>query len=185
MLSEERIAEIRAKNVTPAVKPYYTKPLHVKQGYKQWVWDVTGRRYLDLYAGVVTTGVGHCHPRVVRAAGEQMSRLAHITTYYQYDSHFSYAEKLAARLPGKLKARWPIACAVDEDEDEEKGEEVRCATRHVSVASRVQVVYLVNSGGEATDLALLMARLYSGCPTVLALRWLRALCALGLLRHCL
>ena len=114
VLSEERIAEIRAKNVTPAVKPFYSKPLHVKQGYKQWVWDVTGRRYLDLYAGVVTTGVGHCHPRVVRAASEQLSRLAHITTYYQYDSHFSYAEKLAARLPGKLKARLPIACALKE-----------------------------------------------------------------------
>lgn len=110
-LSEERVKEIRAKNVTPAIKPFYTKPLHVKQAQRQWVWDVEGRRYLDLYAGVVTTSVGHCHPRVVRAASEQMSRLAHITTYYLYDSYLSYAEKLAARMPGKLKARLLFLCS--------------------------------------------------------------------------
>ena len=164
VLSEERIAEIRAKNVTPAVKPYYSKPLHVRQGYKQWVWDVDGRRYLDLYAGVVTTGVGHSHPRVVRAASEQIARLAHISTYYVYDSYLEYAEKLAARLPGKLKVR---ASRMHMSRGERHNKSRRVQSNRITLS---QVVYLVNSGGEANDLALLMARLYSGCPTVVALR---------------
>ena len=34
------------------------------QGYMQWLYDHTGRRYLDLFAGIVTVSVGHCHPYV-------------------------------------------------------------------------------------------------------------------------
>lgn len=32
------------------------------QGYKQWLWDHEGKRYLDLYAGIITISVGYCHP---------------------------------------------------------------------------------------------------------------------------
>lgn len=28
----------------------------------QWLWDSDGKRYLDLFGGIVTVGVGHCHP---------------------------------------------------------------------------------------------------------------------------
>ena len=28
----------------------------------QWLWDSAGKRYLDLFAGIVTVSVGHCHP---------------------------------------------------------------------------------------------------------------------------
>ena len=32
------------------------------QGKMQWLWDSNNKRYLDLFGGIVTVGVGHCHP---------------------------------------------------------------------------------------------------------------------------
>ena len=40
------------------------------EGKMQYVWDETGRRYLDALGGIVTVSVGHCHPDVVEAAQE-------------------------------------------------------------------------------------------------------------------
>ncbi len=40
----------------------------------QWLWDEKGNRYLDMFAGIVTVSVGHCHPKVTEAAKKQMDR---------------------------------------------------------------------------------------------------------------
>lgn len=47
---------------TPSERPYYKKPLLLHEGRKQWLWDHEGRQYLDMFGGIVTVGVGHCHP---------------------------------------------------------------------------------------------------------------------------
>jgi glutamate-1-semialdehyde aminotransferase len=44
------------------------------QGKMQWLWDQDGRRYLDMFAGIVTVSVGHCHPRVTAALEKQIHR---------------------------------------------------------------------------------------------------------------
>ena len=36
--------------------------IFVLKGHMQWLWDNNGKRYLDLFAGIVTVSVGHCHP---------------------------------------------------------------------------------------------------------------------------
>lgn len=56
--------EIRKQNCNPMTTKmtYYKKPAFIHQGYMQWLWDVDGKRYLDLFAGVATISVGHCHP---------------------------------------------------------------------------------------------------------------------------
>ncbi len=46
----------------------------------QFVFDETGRLYLDALAGIVTVSVGHCHPHVVEAANRQNETLQHSTT---------------------------------------------------------------------------------------------------------
>jgi alanine-glyoxylate transaminase/(R)-3-amino-2-methylpropionate-pyruvate transaminase len=107
----------------------------IVEGSMQYLYDETGRRYLDAFGGIVTVSVGHCHPKVVAALNRQNERLQHTTTIYLHPNISTYAEKLAAKMPGDLK-----------------------------------VCYFVNSGSEANDLALLMARLYTGNFDVIALR---------------
>ncbi|XP_022618585.1 alanine--glyoxylate aminotransferase 2, mitochondrial-like [Seriola dumerili] len=128
-MSKERMMEIRRQNCNPMTMKitYYKKPVFIHQGHMQWLWDVDGKRYLDLFAGVATVGVGHCHPKVTAAAEQQMKRLWHTTNIYVYPPLHEYCEKLASYLPDPLK-----------------------------------VVYLTNSGSEANDLAMLMARLHTG-----------------------
>jgi len=69
----------------------------------QWVWDHEGRRYLDMFSGIVTVSVGHCHPKVVCGLNEQADKLWHTTQLYMHSPLHEYAEKLAATMPGNLK----------------------------------------------------------------------------------
>ncbi|XP_043280950.1 alanine--glyoxylate aminotransferase 2, mitochondrial isoform X2 [Venturia canescens] len=131
----DTVRESRTKNVSPSHKPFYKTPLLIHEGRDQWLWDHTGRRYLDMFGGIVTVSVGHCHPKIVAAASTQLGRLAHTTSIYMHSGFYEYAEKLRSKLPNELS-----------------------------------VVYMVNSGSEATDLAFLMARLYTGAHDIISLQ---------------
>jgi alanine-glyoxylate transaminase/(R)-3-amino-2-methylpropionate-pyruvate transaminase len=48
----------------------------------QWLWDHTGDRYLDMFGGIVTVSVGHCHPKVNEALKQQVDTLWHTTSIY-------------------------------------------------------------------------------------------------------
>ncbi len=133
--SPDEILGLRKKFLNPGIFLYYKKPLTLVEGKMQYVWDETGRRYLDALGGIVTISVGHCHPDVVAAAHQQNELLQHSTTIYLHPNVAQYAEALAAKMPGDLK-----------------------------------VCYFVNSGSEANDLALLMARAYTGNYDAIALR---------------
>src|SRR4051794_38777455 len=125
--SADQVLAKRKQFLSPGLFLYYKKPMMLVEGKMQYVWDDTGKRYLDGLAGIVTISVGHCHPYVVATANRQNEILQHSTTIYLHPNIGEYAEKLASKLPGDLK-----------------------------------VCYFVNSGSEANDLALLMARLYTG-----------------------
>ncbi|CAH1155628.1 unnamed protein product [Phaedon cochleariae] len=134
-LPYDDLTTIRRTNLNPALTTYYSKPLALHQGYKQWLFDIDGRRYLDMFAGVCTVSVGHCHPKITRAVSEQMEILGHATNIYYHTKIHEYAMKLSETLPGSLKC-----------------------------------IYFVNSGSEANDLALLMARSYTGRFDVISLK---------------
>src|SRR6266540_7525125 len=121
------VLALRKQYLNPGLFLYYKQPIMVVEGKMQYVWDDTGKRYLDGLGGIVTVSVGHCHPHVVAAANKQNELLQHSTTIYLQPNIAAYAEKLASKMPDDLK-----------------------------------VCYFVNSGSEAHDLALLMARLYTG-----------------------
>ncbi len=125
----------RREFLNPGIFHFYQRPLMIVEGKGQWLFDETGRRYLDAIGGIVTISVGHCHPRVVAAINRQNELLQHTTTIYLHPNVALYAKELAAKLPGELK-----------------------------------VVYFVNSGSEANDLAVMMARAYTGNYDVIALR---------------
>lgn len=69
----------------------------------QYVYDHNGRKYLDMFGGIVTISVGHCHPYVVEAVTKQMNQLWHTTNIYMHPNIHKYAEKLTSKLPGELK----------------------------------------------------------------------------------
>ncbi|XP_005931304.1 alanine--glyoxylate aminotransferase 2, mitochondrial [Haplochromis burtoni] len=104
-MSKDRMIEIRRQNCNPMTMKvtYYKKPVFIHQGYMQWLWDVDGRRYLDLFAGVATVSVGHCHPKVTAAAEQQLKKLWHTTNIYVYPTLHEYCEKLASHFPDPLK----------------------------------------------------------------------------------
>jgi alanine-glyoxylate transaminase/(R)-3-amino-2-methylpropionate-pyruvate transaminase len=133
--SYEEVLRLKNRYVTPTSVPNYKTPLMIVEGSMQYLFDHTGRRYLDVIGGIVTISVGHCHPYVVQKVKEQTERLQHITSIYLHPNIGQYAEMLASKLPDDLS-----------------------------------VCYFVNSGSEANDMALLMARLYTGNYDAVALR---------------
>lgn len=90
---------MRVDKVSPASFTFYREPLLIVDGKMQYLFDHTGKRYLDFISGVSTVGLGHCHPRITEAMKAQMDRLQHITTIYLNDQHSMFAEELTAKLP--------------------------------------------------------------------------------------
>src|SRR5262249_51346317 len=73
----------------------YEHPLKIVRGWMQYLYDDTGRAYLDVYNNVPL--VGHSHPRVVRAAREQLA-LLNTNTRYLHDNVKRYAERRTQNL---------------------------------------------------------------------------------------
>jgi 4-aminobutyrate aminotransferase-like enzyme/Ser/Thr protein kinase RdoA (MazF antagonist) len=119
--------EILGKNLSVS----YRRPLKIVRGWMQYLYDDTGRAYLDVFNNVPL--VGHGHPRVVRAAQEQLA-LLNTNTRYLHDNVVRYAERLASLLPEPLR-----------------------------------VCYFLNSGSEANELALRLARAHTKREDILVL----------------
>jgi len=102
----------------------YRNPVKIVRGWMQYLFDETGRRYLDAYNNV--PHVGHCHPRVVQSAVNQM-KVLNTNTRYLHDRVNRYAERLLSTVPDPLS-----------------------------------VCYFVNSASEGNELALRLARAYTG-----------------------
>jgi alanine-glyoxylate transaminase/(R)-3-amino-2-methylpropionate-pyruvate transaminase len=94
---------MRKEFLSPAIFHYYRKPIMIVEGKGQYLFDQTGRRYLDGFGGIVTVSVGHCHPEVVKAANLQNETIQHTTTIYLNPGIAQYAKELAAKMPGDLK----------------------------------------------------------------------------------
>jgi 4-aminobutyrate aminotransferase-like enzyme/Ser/Thr protein kinase RdoA (MazF antagonist) len=77
----------------------YRTPLHIVRGYRQYLYDETGREFLDGVNNV--PHVGHCHPRVNVAAAQQM-RILNTNTRYLHRALVDYAERLTAKMPDPL-----------------------------------------------------------------------------------
>jgi 4-aminobutyrate aminotransferase-like enzyme len=121
----------RNKLLGPSLGVSYRKPLKIVRGWRQYLYDETGRAYLDVYNNVPL--VGHSHPRVVSAAQKQLAVL-NTNTRYLHENILRYAERLTGLLPKPL-----------------------------------EVCFFVNSGSEANELALRMARTYTGSEDVIVL----------------
>jgi ornithine--oxo-acid transaminase len=79
---------------------YHPLPVVISEGEGAWVTDVEGRRYLDMLAAYSALNFGHRHPRLIRAAQEQLGRLTLTSRAFHTDQFGPFCAELAA-LCGK------------------------------------------------------------------------------------
>jgi 4-aminobutyrate aminotransferase-like enzyme/Ser/Thr protein kinase RdoA (MazF antagonist) len=104
---------VRRRHLGRNLSIAYRRPLKIVRGWMQYLFDDEGRRYLDAYNNV--PHVGHGHPRVVRAAQEQMAVL-NTNTRYLHDLVNEFAEQLCATLPGALSVCYFLNSASEANE---------------------------------------------------------------------
>ena len=106
------------------VMPTYARlPVAFVRGEGAWLWDEAGKKYLDALAGIAVSGLGHGHPRLVRAIADQAAKVIHTSNLYEIPAQTALADRICA-LAG-----------MDE-------------------------VFFCNSGSEANETAIKLARLY-------------------------
>lgn len=83
------------------IRVFGTPALVLDHGDGAWVWDVDGRRYLDLVGGIAVNALGHNHPELVAAISRQAGRLVHISNFFTSTAQIELAERLLwiARAP--------------------------------------------------------------------------------------
>src|SRR5580693_3434881 len=83
---------------------YGIPPVALARGDGCRVWDVDGREYLDLVAGIAVSSLGHAHPAVIDAVSRQVRTIAHTSNLYLHEAEVTLAERLLARLdaPGRV-----------------------------------------------------------------------------------
>lgn len=90
-------SQIRERDARYVLGTYARAPLFLSHGEGAEVWDVEGKRYLDLVSGIAVNALGHSDPAVVAAIHEQASRLTHGSNLYYVEGIGRMAEILCVR----------------------------------------------------------------------------------------
>jgi len=100
-----------------------------------YIYDASGKRYLDLVSGISVSNLGHRHPAVIRAIEDQLKKYLHLNVYGEFiqTPQVKLAQRLVSVLPDNLDS-----------------------------------IYLVNSGSEAIEGAMKLAKRYTGRTEVVA-----------------
>lgn len=114
--------------------------LVIERGEGVYVWDENGKRYLDLLAGIAVNALGYAHPAIVRAITEQAGRATHVSNFFATAPQLELAGAIQRMLS---------------DEG------------YVGASARV---FFCNSGAEANEAAIKMARLHKPGGTIIALK---------------
>ena len=94
MSKSAELLAIAQKRLYPNYKP---APIVVARGKGCELFDVDGRRWLDLAAGVAVCAVGHAHPKLVAALSEQAARVMHVSNYFYNEENVLLADALCER----------------------------------------------------------------------------------------
>ncbi|CAB4881445.1 MAG: acetylornithine/succinylornithine family transaminase [Actinobacteria bacterium] len=117
-MSLERLKGLEQSALMPT---YKRLPVEFVRGEGALLWDDEGREYLDLLAGIAVDNAGHCHPDVVTAVTDQVSKLIHVSNLFYTEPGMDLADRLSRSSLGGL-------------------------------------VFLCNSGAEANEAAIKLAR---------------------------
>lgn len=109
--------------------------LEISHASGSYIYDSSGKEYLDFVAGVSACTLGHCHPKVTGAVKNQVEKYMHVMVYGEYilEPAVSYCNLLASLLPEQLAT-----------------------------------TYLVNSGTEAIEGSLKLARRFTGRSQIIS-----------------
>lgn len=83
---------------------YGRQDLCFERGEKEYLYDLSGRRYIDLVAGIAVNSLGYSHPDIVRTVCEQAGRLIHVSNLYLVKEQALAAEALVGISPAPLGA---------------------------------------------------------------------------------
>lgn len=130
MLSPRQLFLLNTAQTSP-----FPRLLEIERAEGMYLYDHSGKKFMDLVSGFAVSNIGHRHPRVVQAIKDQADKYLHLTVYGEYvqSPQVKLAEKLSSILPKPLSA-----------------------------------VYFVNSGAEATEGAMKLAKRYTGKSELIA-----------------
>jgi acetylornithine/N-succinyldiaminopimelate aminotransferase len=111
--------------------------LEIDRAEGMYMYDVNGKKYLDLISGISVSNLGHRHPKVVKAIKDQTDKYLHTLVYGEFilSPQVELAKLLCDNLPKNLNS-----------------------------------CYFVNSGTEATEGAIKLAKRYTGRPNIVAMK---------------
>ena len=112
-MNSDEILALRDRYIGGSLSVSYRRPLHIVRGERQFLFDAEGQSYLDCVNNVCH--VGHCHPRVVEAAGRQMA-LLNTNTRYLHENIVEYARRLSATLPEPLEVCYFVCSGSEANE---------------------------------------------------------------------
>ena len=102
-IGPQEIIEKKRQYIMPCLSHFYEKPPELVRGFMQYLFDHTGKKYLDCFAGVSVINCGHCNPEITDKLCEQIQTLQHVCNIYLTEKFVRLAERLAAVTPGNLK----------------------------------------------------------------------------------
>ena len=96
----KRVRELFERNVVPS---YARFDLVLERGEGSYVWDVDGKRYLDLAGGIAVCSLGHAHPEIAKALDEQSRKLIHVSNLYYNEPQGRLAKRIVDLIaPGRV-----------------------------------------------------------------------------------
>ena len=100
MKKTRRVVSLYDKYV---MNTYTRVPLCLERAKGAIVWDIDGNKYLDLFPGWAVSGIGHCHPIVVKAVQAQAKKLMHVSNNYYSEAQALLAQAIIkSAFPGKV-----------------------------------------------------------------------------------
>ena len=102
-LGPQTILEKKKEYIMPCLGHFYQEPMQLVRGDMQYLYDSTGKQYLDCFAGVSVINCGHCNPAITDRICEQVKTLQHVCNIYLTDPFVRLAQRLAEVTPGDLK----------------------------------------------------------------------------------
>ena len=93
MTTYEQIADLERQYLLPTYNRY---PVTFDRGKGVFLYDLEGKKYLDLVSGIGVNALGYAHPRIVKTIRDQAAKLIHISNLYYHEYQGALAEKLAS-----------------------------------------------------------------------------------------
>ena len=92
----ERLNLLKERESRLMCRTYLRYPLGIVRGKGARLWDVDGREYVDLLAGIAVIGLGHCPDEIADVMAQQARKLVHVSNLFYQEEQLQYAEKLLA-----------------------------------------------------------------------------------------